>query len=598
MLPSTVAISEDRTPKWLQILILAALGIVAILQVFMVLRFEVNWDEFFLLDWVYKWNAGELNLVLQTVYFRAFSWLPKVSENEVSQIIAARGVILICLSITCGFIYSLCRKFTTSTNAVLSLLFFLTMSFVFRHASSFRADALVTMTLMGTLWCLMTPNLTWKRVLVCSTLLGFAGMITIKAIFYVPIVSVILLAHWGHSKWQFPILAKSLSLGGLSLLSFGAIYTLHSLSISTTTSSANYLIYSTNGSFREGGLSLLSFGTIYALHSLSINSTTSSTSFLIHSANGSLTEAGLFPTANDLVYAVKTNLILSILIIVGFRFSLSKAMEPEGRWAYIAALAFIFPFLTVVFYRHSHPYFYTFMLAPATIFVAIALSTPLLKKSYIVTVALLITILLNTSFVFNKSLSQNLDTQKQVLTIVHELFPTPTAYIDRCAMVSSYPKSGLFMSNWKMMDYYRKNTPIMEKILAEEQPKFILANLDSLDLDNITENSNRRFLRVDESLLKQHYIHHWGPIYIAGKSMDVTANKSESFKIYITGPYGVETQYPVQINGKIYQMGDIVQLEQGEHILSSKQTQSVTFRWDKTKIPNIRYSKEKLFHGF
>lgn len=559
MLPRQTALSKDATPIWLLLMPLGFLAVIAVLQIFMVLRFEVNWDEFFLLDWVYKWNAGELDLVLQTIYFRAFSWLPAVSDNEVSQIVVARAVMLACLSICCGFIYSLCRKFTTSSNAILSLLFFLTMSFVFRHAASFRADMLVVTLLMGILWCLMTPVLSWKRIVVCGALLGLAGMITVKAIFYVPIIATILLAHWGHSKWQFSVFLKSVSLGLLAILSFCALYMLHSFTIETTASSAKYLA---------------------------------------HSASGSLLEEGLFPRLNIVTKAVKTNPVVFVLIAVGFVFCLTRPHDIEGRWSYLAAASFVFPLLTVVFYRHGFHYFYTFMLAPATILIAIALSMPIFKKGSIVIPAFLAVILLNVISVFPRSMAQNLNAQKQVLQTVHNLFPEPTSYIDRCAMVSSYPKSGLFMSSWVMTDYYKKNTPIMETILTEDQPKFILANIDGLDLDNITKNSYRRFLRSDEELLKSNYVHHWGPIYVAGKFVELAANKPQDFYVYIEGRYGIESADDLEINGKAYISGDIVELKQGRHNLFSENAQSVILRWEALEVPKAEASNSPLFHGF
>lgn len=559
MLSTHPAFTDDTNPKWLRLAIFTCLALVAILQLFMVLKFEVNWDEFFLLDWVYKWNAGELNLVLQTIYFRAFSWLPRVSDNEATQIIAARGIMLLCLSITSGFIYSLCRKFTTPSNASLSLLFFLTMNFVFRNATSFRTDAIVLMVLTGVLWVLVCPQLTWRRVIIAGGALGLAGMITIKAIFYVPIIAAILLAHWGHSKWQLSTLFKAIMTGLLSMLSFVILYILHSWSIDTAASSANYLA---------------------------------------HSANGSLLEAGLFPRRQSFIYAVRTNPILFILMSIGFVFSVSRLRDSKDKWPYLFAITLIFPLLTIIFYRHGYAYFYSYMLAPTAILVAIGLQSPIFKQRSMVIAALLMALIFKTAVVFTQSMHQNSTTQKQIINIVHELFPEPTRYIDRCTMITSYPKSGLFMSSWTMEDYYKKNTPIMRNILTHEQPKFILANVGSLDLENITEMTDRRFLDTDENLLKDNYIHHWGPIYVAGKSIILGEAKAQDLNIYIAGPYGVESADDLQINGVTYKTGDIVKLEQGQHKLRSDTQQTITLRWNQLDVPEATPPNGKLFNGF
>jgi len=559
MLPQQSLISEDFYPRWLNPLLLGFLALIALLQVLMVFRFEVNWDEFFLLDWVYKWNSGELDLVLQTIYFRAFTWLPATSDNEVLQIVSARVVMFVCLGACSGFIYSICRKFTSTTVALLSLILFLTMTFIFRNATSFRTDMLVTVILMGVLWCLVTPVLTWKRVLVSGVFLGLAGMVTIKAIFYTPIIATILLAHWGYSNWRFSVFLKSTATGAVALLTFISLY---------------------------------------ILHGLGLESSTSSSAFITNSVSGSLFDAGIFPQNNALSIAITSNPVVFTILLLGISRSFMKIREPSNRWAYLVALSCIFPFLTIIFYRHAHPYFYTFMLAPATLLLAIGLNDSWLKRQIIVTTVLILVLFASTVSITLRSLSQNLDTQKQVLNTIHKLFPNPTPYIDRCAMVASYPKFGLFMSQWVMGDYQKTNKAIMENILTSNQPKFILANIGGLDLDKITGRKHRRLLKADEELLQQNYISHWGPIYVAGKTIALSDDKPIDVQIYISGPYGVESVYPIQFNGAIYQPGDIIALEQGMHRLSSKETQTITLRWNKLDRPDTPAPKKKLFYGF
>lgn len=556
MFPNQIGLSDAAHSGWFHKLLLGFLSLVVILHIFMVFRFQVSWDEFFLLEWVYKWNSGELNLALQTIYLRAFSWLPRIGENEVTQIIAARSVMFVCLGITCGFIYSLCRKFTGTVNSLLGLIFFLTMTFVFMNATSFRADMVVTPVLMGVLWLLVTPDLSWKRIFIAAALLGLAGMITIKAVFYVPIVLGILFAHWGYSDWSRPVFLKSTALGISALLFFGVLYLLHSTSLGAFASSADYLK---------------------------------------HSTKGSLFEAGFFPTRNAFYFAVQTNPLFFVFLLLGLGWSLLKVKKTNYRWSYVAAAFFTFPLLTLVFYRHSHPYFYSFMLAPATLLIAIGLSVPLLKKYTVVLFSIVAILFIHTTSNASKVLTQNLDTQKEVLTIVHKLFPTATAYIDRCAMVSTYPKSGLFMSHWMMNDYYKAKRPIMENILLAEQPKFILANIDSLNLNKIEHDTDRRFLPKDEEMLKQNYISHWGPIYVAGKSLQTQADMPQNLQIFIEGSYGIESIYPVNINGKTHNPGDSISLDQGTHILTSTKSQNITLRWNSLAIPDTEPPKRKLF---
>ena len=138
----------------------------------------------------------------------------------------------------------------------------------------------------------------------------------------------------------------------------------------------------------------------------------------------------------------------------------------------------------------------------------------------------------------------------------------------------------------------------MKDILISNQPKFILANIGGLKLDKITTDTDRRLLKADEELLQDNYIPHWGPVYVAGKTVQINGGKPTDFQIYIAGHYGVEAMYPLEINGSTYQSGDIINLKQGVQNLSSRKTQTLTLRWNKLEYPNTSPPQKKLFHGF
>ena len=53
--------------------------------------------------------------------------------------------------------------------------------------------------------------------------------------------------------------------------------------------------------------------------------------------------------------------------------------------------------------------------------------------------------------------------QKETLDLVHRLFPEAVPYIDRCSMVSTFPKVGFFMSSLGMRFYHERGEPIMEE---------------------------------------------------------------------------------------------------------------------------------------
>ena len=145
--------------------------------------------------------------------------------------------------------------------------------------------------------------------------------------------------------------------------------------------------------------------------------------------------------------------------------------------------------------------------------------------------------------------------QKETVKLVHKIFPEPVPYIDRCGMISSYPKVGLKMSTTDMEKYIEANKPIMRNMLIKQKPAFIVANSVHLDLSvpRGTRNDifkNYPLLKEDYNILKENFIHHWGAIYVAGKHFDFdSTKKSQTIDILIPGNYTLESDGEVSING-------------------------------------------------
>jgi hypothetical protein len=542
-------------------LAIAGLAVMAaVLQLFMVLNFEINWDEFFYLGWVYDWRNGELGLVLQTIFLRFFTWLPAVSDNEVTQIVAGRLFMLAGLSASCAMLVSMIRRFYSGQAALLSVLLFVSFSFVFRHATSFRADMILTTLCIMVLWLIMKKHLIWRDVLIAGIVFGLAGMVSIKSIFYAPTISLILLAHWARAGWSKDMLIKSLTMGLVAMLSFAGFYALHYSATPNASSGVGYVS---------------------------------------NVAGQSLMDAGFFPRGSIFRSGVIQNIFFWICAGLGFAAVWRKLRQKDTVWMAMASLGFALPLLTIVFYRHAYPYYYPLMLAPLTLLMAAAFDMNFIKKDAKRVLMVSALIAFNFVMIAARSIPQNLTAQKNTVAQVHAIFPTSTAYIDRNDMVSSYPKSGLFMSHWYMANYYRANTPIFADILAAEQPKFLLANIQGLDLDHITQTTQRRLLRTDEHLLQDNYIHHWGPIYVAGKRVDLTPDTPINISIIIKGPYTVESPYPVQINGIKRQNGDVINLDMGPINVRADHQTKLVLRWgNNLHKPHTPPPHTPLFNGF
>jgi hypothetical protein len=165
---------------------------------------------------------------------------------------------------------------------------------------------------------------------------------------------------------------------------------------------------------------------------------------------------------------------------------------------------------------------------------------------------------------------------------VHDVFPQPVPYIDRCAMIGSFPKVGPFMSTWAMSDYRHRGEPVMRRLLREEQPQFLLQNVGALRTDKTFGRAGargHRLLREDFELLQESFIPHWGPLWVAGKVVALEAGGPDvETEVFIPGPYVVEAGFPVQVDGAWHEPGDVVDLDVGVHKVRSDGASAVAFR--------------------
>ena len=327
------------------------LCLTGVLQFLMVLRFEVNWDEFFLLDWFHHYQRDEQASTLYTIYFPAFYWLPWVSDNEVNQIVAARTVMYGCLISICVFLYATARRFFSIEAALFAVLAFISFTAVFRHATSFRMDVMVTTVLMAAVFLSSNPKQSVFRCTFTGFLIGLAGMITIKAIFYAPIVGIFLIARWGEAGWK----QREFVQGVVTVFS-----------------------------------SVTSFVVLFLAHSVSPVSADRGIEHLVSVLWASLVEYGFFPQWNRFNFLVWQNPIYWALFAIGICLLTLDFLSStnRNRFQTVRILACTTPLLTLLFYRHAHPYYYTFMLAPASLSIAASIDWLFSRKSRPVVIGL------------------------------------------------------------------------------------------------------------------------------------------------------------------------------------------------------------------
>ncbi len=283
--------------------------------------------------------------------------------------------------------------------------------------------------------------------------------------------------------------------------------------------------------------------------------------------------------------------------------------ERRDRARALSVLALAAPLATIYFYRNAWPYFYVSILPGACLLAGavwrrievLALRRPLLAGALALAVAVLVA---RTGWQwFEANHDERTLPQRDLVAAVHEIFPEPVPYIDRCGMVSSFSKVGPFMTSWSMASYRERKTPILEDLIREKQPKLLLANVESLQLKRAFRKTpaSHRWLPEDYAILQDNFVHHWGAIWVAGKSLVAPVEEEALFEILVPGPYTLEARGLVEIDGNVVEPRAVVMLKQGERRLRAvgDKPQNVTLRWGASlPRPPRAPAKGPIFWGF
>ncbi|WP_220771093.1 glycosyltransferase family 39 protein [Shewanella sp. MBTL60-007] len=534
------------------------------------LFYEVNWDEFYYLAFVYQYDYGTLSAQLQTLHVHFFNWLKWVSANEVIQIKAARLVLVLFQIVTGYFIYLIARRFVSTPAALFSVLCYFAFSFNIRMGASFRADPFATFFLMGSVALILSEKLQIKRLLLAGVCIAVAVLFTIKSLLYLPTFGFIAVALYLEAPSKSKFIYKPLTVILCAITTFYVLYLIH-------------------GSFLHLPDSALAAEAV----NVSFDKTIKNSTF--------------FPGFIYFKYSLLYDLLFWLALIYGIKVTCVASLPQRqlGRSERLSLLSLAFPLCTIFFYRNAFPYFYSFMLAPATVLCGVAWdglkhSSKSSRETHVITSCLLFFMALSITyhgFIIPKQ--RTLQVQYEFVELIHKLFPSPTEYIDCCSMIASFPKQGFFMSSWGMESYIKASQPLLKSAIAVEQPSFVIANNQFLDHARIPETNSNRLLSEDLTALQENYIPHWGALYVAGKHLDLRAGRT-SFSISIPGVYTLEASHSITIDAQRLSPGETLFLIKGSHIATPSQPeQEVTFRWGNNLYrPPLQSRYQPIFTGF
>jgi hypothetical protein len=210
-------------------IIFAAMVLTAlILKALLLPRWPIHQDEFHYLSMVHVYERAAPIRPLMTLHVHLFGWLSAISENEVTQVIAARIVMYLFLLGTCFYLFRTARHFLGVRGALFCVLCYLCFLFTIANGASFRHDTPATFFFMLALYHFVVREDSLFSNVLAGLAMAVSLLFTIKAAIYLPVFAgwflLRLLLCGGRSK---SLIRTSCFLGAL-ILGFIAIYKVHS----------------------------------------------------------------------------------------------------------------------------------------------------------------------------------------------------------------------------------------------------------------------------------------------------------------------------------------------------------------------------------
>src|SRR5688572_11959318 len=336
-LSGTTAATAGGAMAWIAFraerVMLAAILFAVVTRFVLIARININWDEFYFLEFVHQYARGELAGRFQTFHVYFFSWLPALGWEVPDQMIAGRFVMALLATASAFLIYGIARRFMTRCGALFALLAYLSVSAVIEHGSSFRVDPIVTFLSLLALCAILHRPTGMPGAVLAGAAMALAMLVTVKSAFYLVVIAGV---FWclGHDLRTRAKLAAP----------FAASFVLSAVAL-------------------------------FAFHDaiLPPQEAAGATAFLRNSASKVFFDS-VFPRAFDLIWMLIPNPLFWLMLAQGVAIAWSVARKPENRsgWQAYLPLVLALPILTPILYRNAFAYFYPFILAPAAVLVGLA----------------------------------------------------------------------------------------------------------------------------------------------------------------------------------------------------------------------------------
>lgn len=508
--------ASSKTDRGL-LAIYAFYGLLIAAQIFLVFTKSFNWDEFYHFSMVHDLPKGRLTWDFQTLYIRLFLWVPAVTDDLIMQLQIARLGMLGFELVAVAMVVRLAREFVDHKTALITGIVYLAGGYIFTQGFSFRTDPVATAALMLALYLFATRDLTIGRVLAVGVLVGLAGLVTIKSIFYAPCFLAFAIRRLmdAPAAWRAAAL-RIAAVPIVALLTFVLVLQLHRIGLDVRAAGVPSL---------EGWIS----------------------AFL---GDGPGERTTYIFEQMELAPVIPVGVVLSLLVVLR-----------RPRRDAIASLGLLMPLLTLLFYRNTFPYFFVFLLAPVCVGIAPAIALMLQRFG---TGIVLAALAFSPVSLLAEQRYNVLDRQKALINEVHRLFPQPVGYLAYAGFIADYPRIlPHLVSGVGLKGYYERKIPVIANEIERGNVAFALSDSKSVRAGLEGRTMPNSLQPRDFQMLRENFIHYRSTIWIAGKTI-CPSQSEQSVTLYRPGPYSLDGG-PIVIDGVLLADGQTRQLQAGPH---------------------------------
>jgi hypothetical protein len=399
----------------------------------------------------------------------------------------------------------------------------------------------------------LSSRLGIRAILIAAILSGLAVLTTIKVVFYAPAFAGIAWLRWNEAPDRRAMLLRLMAFAG-GAVAFASLFI---------------------------GVTVLTLPEIDAGGAAKTVSMSATMMF----------DQGFFP---GWIFAVRGVVLAPFLATLVLAAPIMLAHAQLSRPQRLALIGLMVPLASILFYRNSYPYFYAFILPPILVGAAVAVSVLLAHISAGVIALALLANAFAISLITTRSV---LPVQRQLIAAAHEIFPEPVAYFDYPGMLVDFPKANFFMTAWGMRKYLIGDKPSFVDIMSRVTVPLLVVNHDLLERNQSGPQPSEILLPQDGKVLREAFIPHWGPLWVAGRRFSAAA-VDEDFVIYAPGVYTLEGA-SARLDGLAYAPGQTLALARGKHHFERNGSGEAVLRWgDHLKRPSADFAGGPIFEGF